>query len=67
MNFSYNWLMNQDKNNKVKIPPKEKEKNEPFDRPNKDKRKDIDIEDSEDKLKENFPTTDKDKNKKIKT
>ena len=53
------------KKKKIKIPPEEKEKIDPIERPKKEKKKDIDIEDSEDHIKEKFPTVERDQNKKI--
>ena len=55
----------EEKKKKIKIPPKEKNKIDPVERPKKDERIDSDIEDSENHIKEKFPTTEEDKNKKI--
>lgn len=53
------------KKKKIKIPPKEKDKIDPVERPKEDKKKDIDIEDSENHIKEKFPTVESEQGKKI--
>ena len=57
--------MNDKSKEKIKIPPKEKEKIDPIDRPDNEKKKDKDIEDSEDHIREKFPTVEKDQDKNI--